>query len=30
MNVSFSNKIKDKINYELNQDLYPNLNLSLY
>ena len=30
MNDSFSNKIKDKIIIELNQDLYRSLNLSLY
>ncbi len=30
MNDSFGNKIKDKIINELNQDLYRNLNLSLY
>ena len=30
MNDSFSNKIKDKIINELNQDLYRSLNLSLY
>ena len=30
MNSSFSNKIKDKIINELNQDLYRSLNLSLY
>ena len=30
MNDPFSNKIKDKIINELNQDLYRSLNLSLY
>ena len=30
MNDFFSNKIKDKITNELNQNLYRNLNLSLY
>ena len=30
MNDTFSNKIKDKIINELNQDLYRSLNLSLY
>ena len=30
MNDTFSNKIKDKIINELNQDLYSSLNLSLY
>ena len=30
MNDPFSNKIKDKIITELNQDLYRSLNLSLY